>query len=278
MEIGSAGGMMGMVPGATFSPYLALRNRSTKPMAVSANFIYDSAGEVKTLALPPLSLDGQESRLVNLKDYQDNGIIPASVPHGSVDLQYKGKPGALLAELASVDQNGSFVRPVPLTCHGNRDLNMTFWRTDGDWHSSVTLQNVATEKNDVEITVSYPGGVYVIEKSILAGETAMVSINELQQSQEPDRAGSRIPLAAAVGGVSVWSPLVTDGLVVNAMLMNPLSKTCGTCQQYGYVVSTSLVEDYALPTSFVFETHAVNDLFVLKIILRYSSGNTDQDG
>jgi hypothetical protein len=278
MEIGSAGGMMGLAPGATFSPYLALRNRYTKSLVVNASFTYESAGQVETVALPPVPLGGQASALVNLKDYQDQGLIPASVPHGSIDLQYTGKPGALLAELTSVDQNGSFVSPVPLTCRGNRAANMPFWRTDGDWHSSVTLRNIAAEDNEVEITVSYPGGVYEVRKTLSAGGTAMVSVNDLQQSQEPDSAGRRIPLDATVGGVSVWSPLVREGLIVNAMLVNPVSKTCGSCQQYGYVTAACLVEDYALTTVCEFEPHAANDSFPLKIILRYNSGHTDQDG
>jgi hypothetical protein len=157
VEIGSAGGMMGLAPGAIFSPYLVARNRSYKPISVVPVFKYSTTERIEKVTLPRMLLSPQESKVVNLKEYQDTGIIPPWVPHGNIDLQYKGEVGALIAELASVDQNGSFVSPVPLTCNGNQDQRMAFWRTDGDWHSSVTIENVISQESDLEITISYPG-------------------------------------------------------------------------------------------------------------------------
>src|SRR6266567_2257264 len=104
---------------------------------------------------PRLILNAQETAVVNLRKYQEDGRIPMSVTAGNIDLQYQGESGGLVAEMASVDENGTFVPPVPLVCNGNRALHMSFWRTDGDWHSSVTLQNIAAEENEVEITISY---------------------------------------------------------------------------------------------------------------------------
>jgi len=38
----------------------------------------------------------------------------------------------------------------------------------------------ASKENDVEITISYPGGKYILEKKVGAGQTVIVSINDLQ--------------------------------------------------------------------------------------------------
>jgi hypothetical protein len=197
-----------------------------------------------------LILNPQENAVVNLRKYQEDGTIPMSVTAGNIDLQYRGDSGALVAEMASVDQDGTFVPPVPLVCNGNRALHMSFWRTDGDWHSSVPLQNIATEENDVEITISYPGGIYLLEKRIPAGEAAMVSINELQQSQMPDREGRRIPADVTSGGLNIWSLNVNNGLVMNAMTMNPVTKTCGSCGGTGYVTSYSLTDTFGCTSGF----------------------------
>jgi hypothetical protein len=173
--------------------------------------------------------------------------------------------------MASVDQNGTFVPPVPLVCNGNRALHMSFWRTDGDWHSSVTLQNIAPEDNEVEVTISYPGGTYLLEKSIPAGEAAMVSINELQQLQTPDREGRRIPAGATFGGLNIWSRNVNNGLVINAMTMSPVTKTCGSCGATGYVNSYALTDSYGCTSGF--QTYPVGQSVNLMMSIHWSTSN-----
>ncbi len=128
-------------------------NRSSKPLKINPVFSYNNEGKVERVTLPPMEIRAKESAIVNLLDYQESGLIPSTVQMGDVDLQYEGEAGALIAELNSIDQNGTFVSPVPLICKGGRDITMSYWRTDGDWHSSVTLANIASEANDNEDTV-----------------------------------------------------------------------------------------------------------------------------
>lgn len=263
-----------MIPGATFSPYLAVRNRSNGVASVAPIFSYDSPNGVQKVSLPTFNLSAQTNTLVNLKTYQDQRLIPSNVLDGNIDLQYKGEPGALVAELASVDQYGSFVSPVPLVCSGNRNLHMSYWRTDGDWHSMLTLQNIANAENDVEITISYPGGVYVLDKKIAAGATTMVSINELQQAQTPDAAGRRIPLTATTGGVNIWSRNVNSGLVINAMLMNPTTKTCGSCNGTGYVQSNVMSDQ---PGFASMSEHESGDIFSVSTELYWTTSTWSTD-
>lgn len=234
-----AAGGMGHSTDATasdivFSPLVAMRNNSAKQLAISPVLSFDTAEGVENVTLPGLTLGSQETTVVNLRKYQEEGLFPLSVEMGAIDLQYKGEHSALVAEAASVDQNGSFVSPVPLACNGNPDQHMTFWRTDGDWHSSITVENISSQASDLQVTVSYPGGIYVFEKNVASHKTIMVSINELQQSQEPDSAGRRIPLDATFGGVNIWDRNVNKGLVINAMLINPVTKTCQSCSNDGY--------------------------------------------
>ena len=264
VQIGAAGAMMGLAPGTIFSPYLAARNNSDKPLAVRPVFSYAAGNRVEKATLPEIPLGPQESALVNLRDFQESGIIPLWVGEGNIDLQYNGEGGALIAELASVDQRGGFVSPVPLTCNGNKELHMTFWRTDGDWHSAVTIENIASVENIVEITISYPGGRYVVEKRIAAGETIMVSINELQQS-------GLIPSTAKVGGINIWSTNVVNGLVINAMLVNPVTRTCGECGAQGWVTRCALTDSSDINIISISE-HLVGDDFSLFIRINWTSG------
>lgn len=262
-----------------FSPYLATQNTSDRQLAVNPIFSYAIEDKKVRVELPAMILGPHDNAVVNLRAYQEEGMIPSFVETGDVDLRYMGDADALVAELTSVDQDGSFVSPVPLICQGNRDSHMSFWRTDGDWHSSVTLNNITSEDNNVEITISYAGGIYVLEKKVRAGETAMVSINELQQSQAPDPEGRRIPADATLGGVSIWGEEMS-GLVVNAMLMNPVTRTCGQCTDPGYVTQYTLSDKAAYTGSPLyndFDTHTLGQGFNIYLSVRYSSGSQSGD-
>uniref|UniRef100_A0A7C3KGY6 Uncharacterized protein n=1 Tax=Oscillatoriales cyanobacterium SpSt-418 TaxID=2282169 RepID=A0A7C3KGY6_9CYAN len=271
--IGPEGGAM-MGPGVVFSPYLAARNRSNEPISIRPIFSYTGRDGAEEVVLPQISLGSQESTVINLREFQENGTIPSQVGMGNIDLQYNGESGVLIAELASVDRTGNFVGRVPLVCNGNQALHMSFWRTDGDWRSTLAIENIARSENDVEITISYPGGVYLLEKKFGAGETIMVSINELQQSQVPDRAGRRIPAGATMGGVNIWSKNVVNGLVINAMLANPVTKTCGSCGATGYVREYYLTNKSSTSTLYyTFEDHVVGEQIPLYMSMRYSTNS-----
>jgi hypothetical protein len=207
IEIGFSGAM-----GTTFSPFLAAYNRSAQPLTITPVFKYFAEGRSKKVALPLISLDAQQSVLVNLRDHQENGIIPSWVEVGSIDLQYKGEAGALVAELESIDESGSMISKTALTCRGNRDLYMPFWRTDANWQSFVTLENIAGEENDVEITISYPGGVYQLNRKLAAGEMTKVSINELQQLQEADQRADEFPQMRR------WGALISGAEILPTVL------------------------------------------------------------
>src|SRR5262249_3960110 len=113
-------------------------------------------------------------------------------------------------------------------------------------------------------------------KKIAAGDTIMVSVNDLQQSQIPDKVGNRIPVTAQMGGMNIWSRSIHNGLVINAMLVNPVTKTCGECGVDGYVDASTL-SDNANQTSAnpVPMTYAPGEQFIPYIILHWTSGRVD---
>jgi hypothetical protein len=277
IPIGASGMMSMMSPGKVFSPYLAVSNSSEAALTLNPVLNYMSGGRGENLTLPQVRLSPRENKLINLKDLQDQGVIPQWVGDANIDLQYEGEAGALLAELNSVDQNGSFVSPVPLTCYGNGNQYMVFWRTDGDWHSDIVLQNTDSEETNVELTISYTGGIYVFNRQLAPGETAAVSINELQQGQLPDATGRRLPLNAAVGGVNLFSSSNSNGLLMNAMIFNPVTGTCAGCGSTAYVQSFGQVESYVNTFKTDFETHQVGDQFIVKYIMKMSDQTTRYD-
>jgi hypothetical protein len=84
-------------------------NPSAQPVVAAASFSYTKDSKVRTANLPSIRLRPAHSTLINLRDYQLHGLIPADVAQGNIKLEYKAGHDALLADLASVDQSGSFV-------------------------------------------------------------------------------------------------------------------------------------------------------------------------
>lgn len=265
-----------MAPGATFHPQLVLRNNSNAPMAVNPVFKYHLDGAQVSVTLPVVNLGAQRTVVTDLRQYQLDGTIPLNVNDGDIQLNYQSDNGVLIGELASVDENGSFVSPVPLICSGNRALHMAFWRTDGDWDSMLTIENISNQSNEVEITISYPGGLYLVEKTLAAGETGMVSVKELQESQTPDRDGHTIPFTATLGGMNVWSKNVNNGLVINGMIVNPVARTCGYCGAFGVANEWGL-SDIPRNCGQSFPEYEVGDSVPLHMWINFSTNQCGDD-
>jgi hypothetical protein len=274
--IGNADPSMGFPAGVVFSPRLALWNPSAEPVVAKPLFSYTQNSRVRTATLPQISLPAAGSVLLNLRDYQLRGLIPADVAQGNIRLDYSAAHEGLLADLVSVDQSGSFVSPVPLTCAGNRSMHMVFWRTDGAWESMLTLHNVATTSNDLEVRITWQGGSYLVRETIAPSDSAMVSINMLQSSQEPDEEGHVIPREAVLGGINILSNNVDNGLIVNGMFMNPETRTCGGCNGQPYLTNWCLTEKHTTnltPFYCGFDPHLPGDFFTLYLSARYSNGD-----
>lgn len=258
------GAMMGMAPTTTsFTPYVALRNRSGAEISLRPKVSWQTSSGQQSSLLPEISLKSGAMQLLNLSQQLSSGIgrtveLNADL---NLDLAYTGLPGSLVAEVASLDQLGSFVSPASLICNGKRSANMAFWRTDGDWHSAIMLQNIATEPNNVEVKISYGASVYTMNQSLAPGETTGISINSLQAS-------GVIPASARTGGINIWSQNLNSGLVMNAMVVNPVYKTCGACDLWGYVWGWSLYGP---------GEYEVGDRVRLNMEVNYSNGYFAQD-
>lgn len=228
-------GESAMMQGAVFDPLLILRNTSQDPITVVPTFNFMLGGVPKKVRLPNVTLAKQETRVTNLRQYQQTGLIPDVINTGSIELEFESESGGLLAELASVSSTGFYTSQAPLVCSGKNALHMSYWRTDGDWDSMLQIENISKESTRAEITISYPGGLYIFEKPLKAGESAMISIKELQQTQLPDNKGNVIPLSATTGGANIWSKDANQALVINGMIINSVTGTCGYCGAFGSV-------------------------------------------
>ena len=266
-----------MAPGAIFEPLLNLRNNSNSSMTITPVIKFPENQTFRKITLPTFTLTSQQTIVKNLRQYQLDGTIPASVKNVDLDLGYQGSDGSLITELSSIDVNGSFVTGIPLTCSGHSAAHAAFWRTDGDWDSMLTVANISGVENEVEITISYGGGLYKMVKVLAVDETFMFSVKELQENQTPDINGNVIPTTATSGGMNVWTPNVNNGVIINGMVFNPVTKTCGYCGAYGYVYEAGVHEYGRNCGQTAFADREVGDYIGLHIWLSLSTGQCGSD-
>src|ERR1700730_10576894 len=89
--IGAAMPMSASDVGPIFSPYFTARNTSHNPLTITPIFSYAAQDHTEKVSLPSLTLNAQESSVVNLRKYQEKGTIPMWVIDGNIDIQYQGE-------------------------------------------------------------------------------------------------------------------------------------------------------------------------------------------
>ena len=274
---GVAIGPSAMMRGAVFDPVLILRNVSDENMTITPFFSY-MAGEIpQQVKLPGLALAPGESAVRKLYQYQLDGIIPDSVSTGGIHLQYENEKGGLIAEMASVDSTGFYTSQVPLVCGGKNALHMSYWRTDGDWDSILQIENISEHQTVAELTISYPGGLYVTERLLKAGELATISVKQLQQSQAPDSDGKLLPLSATIGGINIWSKDVNQALIINGMIINSVTGTCGFCGGFGAVQFYGLTDMPQNCFGTAFREYEVNETVPVQMYLYFDTSQCGSD-
>ena len=270
-------GVSPMMQGATFNPLLILRNTSHSPIKVAPTFNFMLGDIPKKIRLPNVTLAKQETRVTNLRQYQQIGLIPDVINTGSIELEFESESGGLIAELASVSSTGFYTSQVPLVCSGKNALHMSYWRTDGDWDSVLQIENISTESTRAEITISYPGGLYIFEKPLKAGESAMISIKELQQTQLPDNNGKVLPLSAIMGGANIWSEDANQALVINGMIINAVTGTCGFCGGFGAVQAYGLTDMPQNCFGTAFQDYEVGETVPLYMAMYFDTAQCGSD-
>ena len=213
-----------------------------------------------------------------LRHSQLVGLIPQSVSVGSIDLEYESESGGLVAEVTSVDLTGFYASPVPLVCSGKSAWHMSYWRTDGDWDSLLHIQNISENENNVEVTISYPNGLYILQKQLRAGELAVISVKDLQLTQTPDKNGNTIPFSASTGGVNIWSNESKQSLIINGLIVNPITGTCGFCGGFGVVEQWGLTDLPQNCFNTPFRDYGENETVPVQMYMYFSTGQCGSDG
>lgn len=201
---GKADPMNGFPTETVFTPYLSLRNTSTKPLDVILRINYMKGSAPATVSLPPQRLRPMEARQIEisaalaglaLADF--NGVINLAV-------SFTGQPGDLVMASGSVDQTGTYVFEVEPQGTGTSQMKFAnYWTVAGGNDTMYSLWNPTETAQDLKLTFYYGdgSGKYVLPMHLAGQVSAMVDLKELMMRQQPDSAGLmlfRLPFRKAV--------------------------------------------------------------------------------
>ncbi len=221
----------------SLKPALAVRNVTDRPVVVTGRIpVITRGGEEGAIALPVVRLAAREVREIELADLLDPRLLRGSTASG-LELEYDGPPGSVVARALTVSTGGTDVFRLPLVDAARASATGIYpFRLDGAQTARVYIKNATAEPRDYTLSISYPGGSYVLGLSTLGPrQTIALDLKELRDRQLPDVYGHPIPREVTAGKVH-WSMRggaqhALIGRIEQADLVHGLSLTasCGAC-------------------------------------------------
>jgi hypothetical protein len=200
-----AGLRLGSVDNDPLKTVIAVRNIGESATTVTAAVPYSKQnGDMGTIALPQVSLEPGEIKLLNTSNPQlrQNDFATAGL-----EIKYTGAPGSVIASASSVSQSGNHVFALPMK-DPQGSLSSTGgypWFINESSSTVVFIKNTTDEPQNFILNIIYPGGNWVlIHPPIPAGQTIAVDVRKLRDSQQKGVEDSVIPIDATSGHIS-WS-------------------------------------------------------------------------
>ena len=235
LMVGKPDPMSGFPAETVFTPYLALRNTSSKPLDVRFKVNYMPMGWASvTRSLGRQQLRPFEARQINLSaalqsvDVKDlNGMMNLAVT-------FTGRPGDLVMASGSVDQTGTYVFQVePQGIGSSRQKIGNYWSVAGGSDTMYSLWNPTDVAQDIIATFYFGNGEgkYVLPLHLDAKGSAEIGMKDLISRGQADTNGNVISPEIEEGSASFASAKGGDNrftAVISGGIFNVITATCGT--------------------------------------------------
>jgi hypothetical protein len=233
---------MGLPPDSRMNPIMNLRNITNEAITVRPVFKYDMDGALQSFALPEVHLNPQQVKRVDLLPFWESGQIFEQANWGSLEINYTGKPGALIASVTSVDQTGTYVFDAKIDNKLAAGFQGEYWSIEGDNDTAITIKNITNKEATCQLSLQYAQGSKTYQMQPLTlqpGEARMIMLKELQHHHIPGIDGKPLPLTGIFGGMKLTEAPGGRHFLIDAVVYNPKTATCSACG-YGCVYPTRL--------------------------------------
>ncbi len=161
---------------AVLNPRLYLHNTTNRPVQAQLSFHWRSAQSGAQLdgrvPLPTLTLAPLETRVVDVKQLQDTGTLPALAAWAQVTLTTDTLPEEVVAVATSYDETLRYGAQTPFSDQLAFHLEGGSWQVDANHDSIIAAGNGSAVPVKTRLTFFYAGGAkrYEMERTIAADD------------------------------------------------------------------------------------------------------------
>lgn len=189
-----------------------------------------------------MRLNPQQVKRVDLLPYWESGQIFEQTSWGSLEINYTGRPEALIASVTSVDQTGTYVFDARIDNRLAAGFHGEYWSVEGDNDTAVTVKNITDKDATCQLSLQYDRGRrnFIMQPMTLRpGEARMIMLREVQHSRVTGTDGKSLPVEATFGGMKLTEGPGGRHFLIDAVVYNAKTATCGVCG-YGCLYPASI--------------------------------------
>lgn len=221
-------------------PEIFLRNTTSKTVESELSFHWRNAQRNGRAHLPKISLAPLETRVIDVKQLQDNGAIPADAAWSQVTLTTNTLPNEVMAVAASFDDTLRYGAQTPFSDQMAFHLEGAAWEVDQNHDSIIAAGNGSSKPVKARLTFFYAGGTqkYQIEQTIAPDDQMWVDVGKLIYNGVPDKNGNVMPSDLTTGAYQLLdlddtpSPSLYEGKVVTDKTYGHATYGCMICCGY----------------------------------------------
>lgn len=201
----------------SFRSVAVVHNIDSAPVQVTPTLRYERAGSPQTVTLKLVSLGVGETSIIDLSEQQKAGLIPADFRQGSLKLDPGTDHASIVAELSNFDERTGGYTIGPLFSAYPSRGTQSIWRTDGNFQTTIMVENTAAQDDAVVLRVFSNSGTYTKTFPISGGNLLKIDLKQLQQENVRGDNGSTLPgtygLLSVTGKHGHLSKLSFDKLI-----------------------------------------------------------------
>ncbi|MBV9760721.1 MAG: hypothetical protein JO340_09160 [Acidobacteriaceae bacterium] len=180
---------------AVLHPQVFLRNTTARSVKAQLSIHWRDGQSHGRVRLPEATLAADETRVVDIRQLQENGTIPSTAYWAQLTLATDTHPNEVMAVAASFDESLRYGAQTPFSDQLAFHLEGSAWRVDATHNSIIAAGNGGSLPVNARLTFFYGNGsqAYEVDQTIAADDEMLVDVGRLIRDRIPDRNGHVLP-------------------------------------------------------------------------------------
>lgn len=231
-------------------PEIFIRNTANRPVKAQVMLHWRRDPKNGRAALPEITLAPNETRIIDVKQLQDSGAIPADAYWAQVTIVTNTAPRETMAVASSFDDTLRYGAQTPFSDQLSAHLEGGAWRVDANHDSIIAAGNGTGHPVIANLSFFYADGTkkYQIVQTIAPYDQMWVDVGELIRNGIPDKDGNVLPADLTTSAYSLRdvsakpSPSLCEGKLITDKTYGHATYGCMVCcGYYGFALTPAEV-------------------------------------